>query len=244
MSTTSRQTSPRPLSPPSNTTTQPTVTPITTTSQSHTSSSAPLHIHPNLPSPSTQRHVSEARTAVIASLSNMVDTSLTPRATILHENARSLEKQEKEVVKATEGLRRETDKLKKEADRAAKGLKEVGHVQNWAEVLERQFMTLEETVRLANGGSEGSAGSRSRGSSCSCSCSDCGRTDAGEGEEGLDGGKGSHDDDDGGDKMILDGQEAAATAWSDTSRSLHGPESSTGTGRAKGSETASVSTSS
>lgn len=174
----------------------------------------------------------------------MVDTSLHPRASVLHENARALEGQEKDVVAATEALRKERELLSKEADKAAKGLKEVGHVQNWAEVLERQFLVLEETVRLADGGDSGS-----EGSVCSsCSCSDCGKNDArsdvGVGNDRGDVDKRPDNADVEADKMVVDAQEGVATAWSDTSRSLHEPESSTGTGMAKGSETASLSTSS
>ncbi|PTB64392.1 hypothetical protein BBK36DRAFT_1100191, partial [Trichoderma citrinoviride] len=107
---------------------------------------------PTLPSPQTSRHVSDARAAVVASIGNMLDSELQSRAALLHANAAALEKQERDVVRATDGLRRETQKLKAEADKAARKVKELGNVQNWAEVLERGFLVLEETVRLANGG--------------------------------------------------------------------------------------------
>ncbi|UKZ64495.1 uncharacterized protein TrAtP1_005712 [Trichoderma atroviride] len=109
-------------------------------------------LQPTLPSAETQRHVAEARAAVVASMGNMLDSELQSRAGILHENAAALEKQERDVLRATEGLRRETVKLKAEADKAARKVKELGNVQNWAEVLERGFLVLEETVRLANEG--------------------------------------------------------------------------------------------
>ncbi len=54
------------------------------------------------------------------------------------------------MVKATAGLRKETDKLKKLADEGSRKVKELGNVQNWAEMLERDFLVLEETLRLAN----------------------------------------------------------------------------------------------
>ena len=194
----------------------------------------------------------------------MVDTELQSRATVLHENAAALDKQERDVIAATAGLRREREKLAREADGAARKIKELGNVQNWAEVLERQFLVLEETVRLANGGKEykdGDDASSRSGSYCSCSCSECG------GDEDR--------EDDSGNKMDIDRDDAkdtrreetlqqtglvdndaankqaaddfmvangSQTAWSDTSRSLNEPESSTGTGMAKGSETASIST--
>ncbi|OAA79245.1 GCN5-like 1 [Akanthomyces lecanii RCEF 1005] len=214
-----------------------------------------------LPSAETQRHIAEARAAVVASMGNMLDTELQGRAAILHENAGALDKQEQDVLAATDALRREREKLAREADAAARRLKEVGNVQNWAEVLERNFLVLEETVRLANGGGGDSDGygswsSRSRSGSV-CSCSDCGRTlDGGMGGEGEgmeDGGKMDVDGGDGKEERVEDkgkGKEVDVAmdgleVMSEASRSFFDGESSTAddTGRAKNSETASLSTS-
>ncbi|KAF5682208.1 hypothetical protein FCIRC_5111 [Fusarium circinatum] len=126
-----------------------------------TSPPPPPQLQPTLPSAETQRHVAEARRAVVATLENMMDSELQWRASTLHSNAAALSKQAQDVQRATEGLRRENVKLAREADAAARRIKELGNVQNWAEVLERDFLVLEETVRLAN-------------SDRSCSCSECG----------------------------------------------------------------------
>jgi hypothetical protein len=83
----------------------------------------------------------------------MLDTSLQGRAAMLHSNAAAIEKQERDVVKAMDGLRRENDRLGRVAADAAKKVKEIGNVQNWAEVLERDFLVLEETLRLVREGS-------------------------------------------------------------------------------------------
>ncbi|PON22793.1 hypothetical protein TGAM01_v208273 [Trichoderma gamsii] len=190
-------------------------------------------LQPTLPSAETQRHVAEARAAVVASMGNMLDSELQSRAGILHQNAAALEKQERDVLRATEGLRRETVKLKAEADKAARKVKELGNVQNWAEVLERGFLVLEETVRLANEGDD------EDGSEGSCSCSECGRGDSGEGSDG-EGDEG--DGRDRGDGVDDIGARMDVDTMSDASRSLMELASSTGTGRAKGSETASIST--
>lgn len=66
-------------------------------------------------------------------------------------------------MKATEGLRKESDKLKKVADEGMRRVKELGNVQNWAEMLERDFLVLGETLRLVERGSE-SEGSSYTGS--------------------------------------------------------------------------------
>ncbi|KAH7321010.1 hypothetical protein B0I35DRAFT_408018 [Stachybotrys elegans] len=226
--------------------------PSTTTQPAQAINAHAPPLQPTLPSAETQRHVAEARAAVVASLSNMVDSELQSRASILHDNAAALDKQEQDVMRATEGLRREREKLAREADAAARKLKEIGNVQNWAEVLERGFLVLEETLRLANGGTDDEDG----GSSCSCSCSECGDRSDGEDDNGktvyVNGSSKKLDGDDPAkDTMAAADADVAMTdaesvhgGWSDASRSLLEPESSTGTGRAKGSETASISTTS
>lgn len=207
-------------------------------------------LHATLPSPETQRHISEARAAVVASIGNMLDTQLQSRAAILHENAAALNKQERDVIQATEALRVEREKLAREADTAAKRLKEIGNVQNWAEVVERGFVLVEETLRLANGG--GSDGSISGSDTASvCSCSECGRDEAGEDDRpyGVDMGADAVDDQFKGKAVEADGDgdvmmqsDAEHGTMSDASRTWLEAGSSNGTGAAKNSETGSVTT--
>ncbi|KAI0418752.1 hypothetical protein F5X98DRAFT_109254 [Xylaria grammica] len=127
-------------------------------------STATMSLNPNLPSRDSQLHVAEARAALVASMSNMLDSELQSRASLLHSNAAALSRQEQDVARATEALRRENDKLAKVAKDAGRKIKELGNVQNWAEVLERDFLVLEETMRLVR---EGSTESGDDGSSCS-----------------------------------------------------------------------------
>ncbi|RYP69670.1 hypothetical protein DL771_005949 [Monosporascus sp. 5C6A] len=126
-----------------------------------------------LPSSSNPRHVAEARAALVATVSNLLDTELQGRASLLHGNAAALERQRRDVSRAAEGLRRENDRLARLARDAGKAVKELGNVQNWAEVLERDFLVLEETVRLVKKGDDGEDGGSSDGSGSSCSCSEC-----------------------------------------------------------------------
>ncbi|RSL71641.1 hypothetical protein CEP53_001436 [Fusarium sp. AF-6] len=197
----------------------------------------PPHLQPTLPSPETQRHVTEARRAVVATLENMMDSELQWRASTLHSNAAALGKQAKDVRRAADGLRRENDRLAREADVAARRIKELGNVQNWAEVLERDFLVLEETVRLANG----------EGSCSSCSCSECGSVGSeSEDEMDVDGPKKGVDDHGKSsmDGMAIDTGHGMPGTFSDASRSLTDPESSMGRGTKGGSDTASMSTAS
>jgi hypothetical protein len=94
-------------------------------------------------------------------IGSSLDHTLKSRAQTLHANSSQLTRQEKDVTRATEGLRRETDKLKKVAEEGQRKVKELGNVQNWAEMLERDFLLLEETLRLVQNGNrprEGGSG--------------------------------------------------------------------------------------
>lgn len=93
----------------------------------------------------------EARAAVLASLESAgshYDTKFQRRATDLHANATAITKQEAELQKQTSALAKEGAKWQRQLDRATKCVNEIGHVQNWAEMLERDFLVLEETLRL------------------------------------------------------------------------------------------------
>lgn len=157
-------------------------------------------------------------------MENMLDSELQWRASTLHANAAVLTKQANDVQRATDGLRREREKLEREADLAVKRFKEIGNVQNWAEVIERDFLVLEETVRLANGGDDDDEDRSTSGGSCSCS--ECGNGD-------LSGDEADRMDLDGVKSNGKDAADPKKGAWSDANGSVLAPESSNGTDRAK-----------
>ncbi|KAG6010256.1 hypothetical protein E4U21_007305 [Claviceps maximensis] len=182
--------------------------PTTTTSSVHVHAHASPTAQHARPSIESERHVAAARAAVVASLSNLFDSELQSRAGVLHGNAAALDRQERDVLRATDKLRREREKLAREADRAARKVKELGNVQNWAEVLERGFLVLEETVRLANG--------------ASCSCSECGGSDDDDGGRDVDGESAGEEEDEGGDAedVVVDAEEVMDVDL-DVPNSLH-----------------------
>ncbi|KAK0356047.1 hypothetical protein LTR91_007527 [Friedmanniomyces endolithicus] len=102
----------------------------------------------------SSRAQAEARAAVQASLESdgsAYDAKYQRRATDLHANARAISKQEDQLKKNAAALAKESDKWQKELDKATKGLNEFGDLQNWAEMMERDFLVLEETLRLVEG---------------------------------------------------------------------------------------------
>lgn len=134
------------------------------------------------PSASSQRQIAEARQAVLASIGNMLDAGLRDRAGVLHGNAAAIARQERDVARATDALRRENDRLARVAGDAARRVKELGNVQNWAEVLESDFLAIEETIRLVREGSTGSEGWSGSGSGSDASWSGSESGDEREGE--------------------------------------------------------------
>ncbi|KAF2256820.1 hypothetical protein BU26DRAFT_513590 [Trematosphaeria pertusa] len=104
--------------------------------------------------PEAARRTAEARAAVTASLAsvgNSVDNEMRTRAADLHANAEAIAKQEKELAKQTVALAKQSAQWQKMADTSTKKLNEIGDIQNWAEMIERDLVVLEETLRLVDG---------------------------------------------------------------------------------------------
>jgi uncharacterized protein (DUF3084 family) len=104
--------------------------------------------------PEAERRTAEARAAVTASLTSIggsVDNEMRTRAADLHSNAEAIAKQEKELAKQTAALAKQSNQWQKLADTSTKKLNEIGDIQNWAEMIERDLLVLEETLRLVEG---------------------------------------------------------------------------------------------
>ncbi|KAF7946305.1 hypothetical protein EAE96_009306 [Botrytis aclada] len=136
-----------------------------TSTHSHAPSNPSTSSLPPLPpSPETTRQIAEARTALNASIQNIFtphEHALKLRAQNLHQNSSALTKQENELKKEVGKLGKEGDKLEKVVREGQRKVKELGNVQNWAEVLERDFLVVEEVLRLVDGESEGWSGCES-----------------------------------------------------------------------------------
>ena len=101
----------------------------------------------------TPQQTAEARAAFLASLNSTgasVSAALQTRAQDIHNNAAAISEQEKQLKRETDALGNDSKKYEKVAEDGAKKLKELGDVQNWAEMLEKDLLVLEETVRIAD----------------------------------------------------------------------------------------------
>ena len=101
----------------------------------------------------TPQQTAEARAAFLASLNSTgstVSAALQTRAQDIHSNTAAITDQEKQVKIATEALGKESKKYEKVVEDGAKKLKELGDVQNWAEMLERDLLMLEETMSIVD----------------------------------------------------------------------------------------------
>lgn len=147
--------------PPRTTTTTTTATTTNSNNNSTTTSSPPF---PTLPP--TPALLAASQAALHTSLLNIgasLSHDLSARASNLHSNSAALERQQDALVQESAKLRKEVESLGGAARGAAVGLKELGNVQNWAEMLERDFLVLERTVDLVEREwSEGESGSGSQ----------------------------------------------------------------------------------
>ncbi|PSK40072.1 hypothetical protein B9Z65_8012 [Elsinoe australis] len=100
---------------------------------------------------------SEARAAVTATLNSVgssYDADLQTRASDLHRGGEAIAKQEAEVQRSTRALAKQSDEFEKLVTSTTKSLNEFGDLQNWAEMIERDLLVVEETMRLIEGGPE------------------------------------------------------------------------------------------
>ena len=110
------------------------------------------------PQPPDPRRTAEAKAAVTAHLTaigNLHTSALETRVSDIHNNTIAISKQEDEIVKQTKRLADESKKHQKVADDAAGKLKELGDIQNWAEVLERDMLVIEEALNMVEGEDSG-----------------------------------------------------------------------------------------
>ncbi|EEH36281.1 hypothetical protein PAAG_00604 [Paracoccidioides lutzii Pb01] len=99
------------------------------------------------------QETAEAKIAFTASLTSVgtnLDADLRQRAQALHNNDGVIKKQEEKLRKTIQDLEKQSRELEKLADQGREGLKEVGDLQNWAELIEQDILIVEESLCLAD----------------------------------------------------------------------------------------------
>ncbi|KAF2724033.1 hypothetical protein K431DRAFT_202623, partial [Polychaeton citri CBS 116435] len=99
----------------------------------------------------SSRAQAEARAAVLASLQSAgssYDAQMQQHARDIHSNAAAIGKQEADMRKHSKALGKESAKWQREIDKTTNGLKGFGDLQNFAEMMERDLLVIEETMRL------------------------------------------------------------------------------------------------
>lgn len=107
------------------------------------------------PSDKTEKPIAEAHAAVVASLGatgTALEGELKNRATDVHANSDVIAEQEIELARQTASLARQGEQWQKFADSSTKKLNEFGDIQNWAEMIERDLLVVEETLNLVEEG--------------------------------------------------------------------------------------------
>lgn len=93
-----------------------------------------------------------AFTATLHSVGTNLEAPLRDRAATITANASALDQQENELAAHTARLARQNAQWMGLADETREGLKEIGDVQNWAEVIERDLLVLEEMMGMVEEG--------------------------------------------------------------------------------------------
>ena len=126
-----------------------------TMSSSATAPPSPSQSDPPPPDPRRTAEAKAAFTAHLTAIGNSHISALESRVSDIHGNSKAISKQEDDLARSTKKLAEETRKHQKMANDAAGKLKELGDIQNWAEVLERDLLVLEETMRMGEGEESG-----------------------------------------------------------------------------------------
>jgi len=147
------------------------VKPSTSVFTNHTSHSGQLHsreIEKNSPSltttsvdmsssPDQETRQAEARAAVVASLNSVqssYNVDLQARSEVHGTSKSAIDLQERELQRQTRALASDSMQWEKLFNSTTKQMRDFGDVQNWAEMIERDLLVVEETLRLVEGREE------------------------------------------------------------------------------------------
>lgn len=102
--------------------------------------------NPPTPESHQKQEALAAFTATLHSVGTNLEAPLRDRAATITANEAALQRQEAELAEHTARLARQNAQWAGWADETREGLKEIGDVQNWAEMIERDLLVLEEMM--------------------------------------------------------------------------------------------------
>ncbi|KGO74652.1 GCN5-like 1 [Penicillium italicum] len=107
---------------------------------------------PNTTDDQQQKEALAAFAATLHSVGTNLEAPLRDRAANIRSNAAALERQEAELAENTQRLAKQNQQWVGFADETREGLKEIGDVQNWAEMIERDLLALEDMMDVVERG--------------------------------------------------------------------------------------------
>ncbi|KAJ5905730.1 uncharacterized protein N7473_002646 [Penicillium subrubescens] len=110
---------------------------------------------PTIPAENQKQEALAAFTATLHSVGTNLEQPLRDRAATITANEAALQRQEAELAEHTARLARQNASWAGLADETREGLKEIGDVQNWAEMIERDLLVLEEMMDGVEGEEDG-----------------------------------------------------------------------------------------
>ncbi|KAK6002244.1 hypothetical protein QM012_001882 [Aureobasidium pullulans] len=90
----------------------------------------------------------QSTSALVSATLREHTTPLTQRTEAIVSASRSIDAQKRNLIQDTQKLSRQAEELEKTISQSVDQLKEMGDLQNWAEVVFRDISVLEETLRM------------------------------------------------------------------------------------------------
>ncbi|KAI4724942.1 hypothetical protein E4T49_07291 [Aureobasidium sp. EXF-10728] len=97
---------------------------------------------------STSKSTSKSTSALVSATLREHTAPLTERTETIVSASQSIDAQKRTLVQDTQKLSRQAEELEKTIGQSVDQLKELGDLQNWAEVVFRDISVIEETLRM------------------------------------------------------------------------------------------------
>jgi len=104
-----------------------------------------------------QNTTPEQIAASLSAVGSTLDAEMRAKIANIHENQDALRQQEADLSRQTATLAKQSAQWSKLASAGEEQLKNIGDVENWAEMIEKDLLVLEETMRMVDSTVDGAA---------------------------------------------------------------------------------------